>query len=91
MLARKIRNGLLSETDHEFTLDRVELDVSTATKLAASLKALREGEWARYRQALRDLPEQAGFPLEIEWPVAPGSGPREESDVQEETAGGGDE
>jgi hypothetical protein len=24
-----------------------------------------------YRQSLRDVPEQKGFPTEIEWPVAP--------------------
>ena len=27
--------------------------------------------WATYRQALRDVPAQAGFPWEINWPVAP--------------------
>jgi len=27
--------------------------------------------WAEYRQALRDLPQQAGFPTEITWPVKP--------------------
>jgi len=27
--------------------------------------------WATYRQALRDLPQQAGFPTEITWPVKP--------------------
>ena len=27
--------------------------------------------WAPYRQALRDLPEQAGFPLDVAWPQAP--------------------
>lgn len=27
--------------------------------------------WATYRQALRDVPQQAGFPTSIEWPVAP--------------------
>lgn len=27
--------------------------------------------WAIYRQALRDLPQQAGFPHVIDWPVAP--------------------
>ena len=27
--------------------------------------------WAAYRTALRDVPEQAGFPWTIEWPVAP--------------------
>jgi hypothetical protein len=27
--------------------------------------------WAVYRQALRDIPDQAGFPASVEWPVAP--------------------
>jgi hypothetical protein len=28
-------------------------------------------EWATYRQSLRDVPTQAGFPWTIEWPDAP--------------------
>ena len=28
-------------------------------------------EWAAYRQALRDVPQQSGFPWTVEWPVAP--------------------
>jgi len=40
------------------------------------IKALEAGqpqdfEWAAYRQALRDVPSQAGFPWEVNWPVAP--------------------
>jgi len=27
--------------------------------------------WADYRQALRDIPEQAGFPEDIDWPPVP--------------------
>jgi len=27
--------------------------------------------WAEYRQALRDLPQQAGFPQEVVWPNPP--------------------
>jgi hypothetical protein len=27
--------------------------------------------WAAYRQALRDIPQQVGFPHDIVWPVAP--------------------
>lgn len=27
--------------------------------------------WAAYRAALRDVPQQAGFPEVIDWPVAP--------------------
>lgn len=28
-------------------------------------------QWAIYRQALRDVPQQAGFPWEVVWPTAP--------------------
>ena len=27
--------------------------------------------WANYRQELRDIPQQPGFPWEINWPIAP--------------------
>jgi hypothetical protein len=27
--------------------------------------------WAAYRQALRDVPDQAGFPWEVTWPEQP--------------------
>jgi hypothetical protein len=30
-----------------------------------------QAAWRAYRQALRDIPEQPGFPMEVEWPVAP--------------------
>ena len=51
--------------------------------LAASdwvvVKSLENGHavpsaWAEYRQALRDIPQQAGFPDAINWPVAPSGG-----------------
>lgn len=28
-------------------------------------------EWAAYRQALRDIPDQPGFPWDITWPTQP--------------------
>lgn len=28
-------------------------------------------DWAAYRQALRDIPSQAGFPWDIQWPTQP--------------------
>ena len=30
-----------------------------------------EPEWKEYRQALRDITEQEGFPHDVEWPVDP--------------------
>ena len=30
-------------------------------------------EWATYRQLLRDIPQQEGFPNDITWPTEPGA------------------
>ena len=30
-----------------------------------------QAAWATYRQALRDIPSQAGFPNEVTWPTEP--------------------
>ena len=30
-----------------------------------------QAAWAAYRQALRDVPEQEGFPESVIWPVRP--------------------
>lgn len=70
-LARKLRDKLLDISDKEMSLDRLGLDTSTATKFIASLAAIFKGAWAKYRQALRDLPEQEGFPFNIEFPTPP--------------------
>ena len=37
----------------------------------APLTAEQKAAYAEYRQALRDVPEQAGFPEAIEWPEEP--------------------
>lgn len=72
-LARKIRNKLLDSSDSQMSLDRLGLDLSSATKFIASLSTIFTGAWAKYRQALRDLPTQAGFPFNVEFPTPPGS------------------
>ena len=56
--ARAKRNALIAETDY-LVMPDYPLD---AEKKAAVLA---------YRQALRDVPEQAGFPRQIDWPVKP--------------------
>jgi len=53
--ARTQRDALLSESDWT--------QVSDAP--------VDQAAWAEYRQALRDLPQQAGFPTEITWPQKP--------------------
>jgi hypothetical protein len=52
---RSERNAKLAATDWTQVAD------TTADKTA----------WATYRQALRNVPTQAGFPWTIEWPEAP--------------------
>ena len=71
-LVRKIRNRLLDNTDKEMSLDRLGLDTSSATKFIASLIRIFNGDWARYRQALRDITKQAGFPFAVTFPTPPG-------------------
>jgi hypothetical protein len=40
------------------------------TQLPDVPEAIREA-YAVYRQALRDIPEQAGFPDDVQWPIKP--------------------
>jgi hypothetical protein len=37
----------------------------------ASMPAEKQGEWVAYRQALLDIPQQDGFPANVDWPVKP--------------------
>lgn len=56
---RLLRNGLLADSDKEVLPDRL-------TKTSTAFK-----EWAEYRQALRDITDQEGFPYEVIWPNRP--------------------
>lgn len=55
---RSQRDGLLAQTDW-------------LVKRAMSTNTLVEQEIADYRQALRDITTQEGFPFNIEWPTNP--------------------
>lgn len=57
-IARDTRDALLKETDWV---------VTRATETGEDIPA----DMMAYRQTLRDLPEQDGFPEEIDWPKAP--------------------
>lgn len=76
-IARSIRNRLLKETDAEVALDRLGLTVPTGNTFTAWIAFFEKlggalvGGWAQYRQALRDIPEQDGFPFSIVWPSRP--------------------
>lgn len=75
--ALKIRDKLLNETDSRVALDRFNISVPSGTSFTAWLSFLKSlgeiitGAWAIYRQALRDLPEQEGFPFNVTFPAPP--------------------
>ena len=69
-------------TDEEklanFRIERTRrLNICDWTQLPDSpLSSTKKAEWATYRQALRDLPDQSGFPWEADgmtWPTKPTS------------------
>lgn len=55
------RNGLLTEVDA----------IAGNALRWATLSAEQQDAWAVYRQALLDVPQQAGFPNDVVWPVKP--------------------
>jgi hypothetical protein len=55
---RSERNAKLTETDWT-QVDDTPLD------------NVAKNAWANYRQALRDVPDQAGFPFNVTWPAQP--------------------
>ena len=78
---RSMRDGLLLESDRSMLLDRI-IQTMPMTAGAADdawigfvqgIYAAATNEWAVYRQALRDIPTQAGFPYDVVWPVRPDS------------------
>lgn len=55
-VAREQRNHLLAGSDWTQLADYLKLD---------------KADWTVYRQALRDMTKQAGFPKSIDWPMQP--------------------
>lgn len=74
---RAKRDELLKATDASMAFDRLGLVVPSGSSFTAWLSFLRGlgetllGEMAKYRQALRDLPQQEGFPYDVEFPIKP--------------------
>ena len=68
-------NGVFSEPVVTFTPEEIRaerdslLSKSDWTQVADA--PVDQAAWATYRQALRDIPSQAGFPNEVTWPVEP--------------------
>lgn len=76
---RSKRNELLAETDKEMCIDRLGLKLPSdlsMTNIISSLKQFFEGfsdicngKIAKYRQELRDITKQEGFPYNVVWPT----------------------
>ena len=80
--ARLIRNKMLDATDKYDTVGRVfNFDLPeniTMTTILQAVKALidgikniRKNDWSIYRQHLRNITDQRGFPFDIDWGTAP--------------------
>ena len=63
---RGVRDGKLAEARALIERHRDELALGITTTLSAS-----ETELLTHIQALRDVPQQGGFPLNIKWPSLP--------------------
>ena len=78
---RNKRNQLLADSDKNMVLDRINFEIPkeiTLTNIVTVIKELfntistiKNGAWAVYRQELRDITKQKGFPYEVEFPKKP--------------------
>lgn len=74
---RAKRDALLAQSDARMCIDRMGLEAPEGSTFSAWLSFLKgignviSGQWAAYRKALRDLPEQPGFPYDVEFPEPP--------------------
>jgi len=50
---------------------RAQRDTLLAVSDSMALADRITADWTTYRQALRDVPAQAGFPTNVTWPTAP--------------------
>lgn len=77
MEIRAKRNAILSDTDKEMCLDRLGVSKPSGSSFSDWLSFLQRissvmfGEMARYRQELRDITKQEGFPYDVKFPEKP--------------------
>lgn len=74
---RAERDKLLAESDKEMCIDRLGLEMpegSTFTSWLTFFKTFAKritGDMAKYRQELRDITKQEGFPFDVKFPKKP--------------------
>jgi hypothetical protein len=62
-------DAVRAERDHKLA---TEVDVIAGNALRwGELTPEKQAEWAAYRQALLDVPQQDGFPHDVTWPTMP--------------------
>lgn len=70
--AEEIAGATEAQSEIERALRNSRLAACDWTQLAdAPLTAEQKTSWATYRQSLRDITAQDGFPFSIEWPTEP--------------------
>jgi hypothetical protein len=72
----ELYEATLSPTDQMVREERdellVEVDAVAGNALRwAELDSTEQAAWSTYRQALLDVPQQAGFPNTVTWPTKP--------------------
>ena len=68
---REKRDKLLKESDEDVAFDRLKLDTTDVEHLLIALTEVYNSDIAKYRQALRDIPQQDGFPWNVQFPIKP--------------------
>jgi hypothetical protein len=63
----RFMRGLDARMRRDNELIRSDVTVTRAYEAGVPVSA----EWVAYRQALRDIPQQPGFPDNIQWPTKP--------------------
>lgn len=66
--ARRIRDALLKSSDREMLIDRW---IECTDDEQDFFEKIKHSGWGEYRAHLRNIPEQEGFPFEIDWGEPP--------------------
>jgi hypothetical protein len=68
-----VQNKPIEATETEIKSERKKLLTdSDWTQIPNNpLTSEQQAAWATYRQQLRDVPQQSGYPFNVVWPVAP--------------------
>ena len=70
--AEEIQNRTETKATSVREVRNIEISVCDWTQLPDTpLTTEKKQEWAVYRQELRDITSQPGFPWEVDWPIKP--------------------